>query len=511
MTDVASPAPDIPGLGPSDVVPLLRQDLNFTSLALSPAEMFVITRVDGQTSLEELSLATGLGDLQTWEIVRRLRDLGIVIMPSAEAQAQPAAPPAATVEPAPAAPEAPPAPAVDPCDLPAELRASIDELHARLSEMDLFHILGCEPGAARRELWRAYAERARVYHPDRYFGRNLGNYKPRLERIFAQVSAAFQFLQDDQRRAAYEREVRQERTQRDPGARHAGEAPGQPHPASRSEAPRAHTERRERAPDGPPNSIDPRRRPTREQPRAEARGQARPASRGEATQPGAPRRASPTGELPRAETGGQATSRAIATAADDDVHRARLRESRERRQRVATGAVQKQSRARAFYRQALELLRAGDSDGALSNLSLAATFDPESQEYADRLSELRAKVADGQAAELARRAEFEEQAARLDDAAALWARAAEARPRALYHCRASEAFLAIGDLSQAEEHAIRATEIEPGSARAHLSLARAYARAKRIDGARAEIEKALRIDSESEAARELLRQIGPKR
>jgi len=58
-----------------------------------------------------------------------------------------------------------------------------------------------------REIKRAYFRLSKEFHPDRYFGRELGPYADRLSKIFQAVKAAFELLSDPGRRAAYEEAV----------------------------------------------------------------------------------------------------------------------------------------------------------------------------------------------------------------------------------------------------------------------------------------------------------------
>ncbi|MCK5799464.1 MAG: J domain-containing protein [Deltaproteobacteria bacterium] len=92
-------------------------------------------------------------------------------------------------------------------ELDPETAEIIDSVNAHLDDMDLFTLLDVDLNVSALDLRRAYFRRSRFFHPDRYFTRNLGEYKAMLERIFAMVSASYNFLKDDRRRAAYRREV----------------------------------------------------------------------------------------------------------------------------------------------------------------------------------------------------------------------------------------------------------------------------------------------------------------
>jgi len=103
--------------------------------------------------------------------------------------------------------EPPPAAGTGESDLEPELAELIASTHEKLERMDLFTLLDCDLNANRAVLQRAYFNRSRVFHPDRYFNRRLGPYKKMLERIFAWVSASYNFLKDDRRRAAYRKKI----------------------------------------------------------------------------------------------------------------------------------------------------------------------------------------------------------------------------------------------------------------------------------------------------------------
>src|SRR5690348_31290 len=102
MSDGALPMiPElIPGLGGRGDRPRLNQGADLTAHRLTPVEGFVLSRVDGTVSFEEICLITGLGIEPTMEILRRLKREGLIVAPGdAAAAAEP--PP----RPTPAVPE----------------------------------------------------------------------------------------------------------------------------------------------------------------------------------------------------------------------------------------------------------------------------------------------------------------------------------------------------------------------------------------------------------------------
>jgi curved DNA-binding protein CbpA len=50
---------------------------------------------------------------------------------------------------------------------------------------------------------KAFYELSRKFHPDRYFGKNLGSFRPRIERVFKKMTEAQNVLTDEAKRKTY--------------------------------------------------------------------------------------------------------------------------------------------------------------------------------------------------------------------------------------------------------------------------------------------------------------------
>jgi curved DNA-binding protein CbpA len=87
-------------------------------------------------------------------------------------------------------------------DLPLERKREILAREASLSD-DHYTVLGLKPGASVKDVSTAYHEASRVFHPDRYFGKQLGSFQARLERVFRRLAEAHAILTDDTKREAY--------------------------------------------------------------------------------------------------------------------------------------------------------------------------------------------------------------------------------------------------------------------------------------------------------------------
>lgn len=88
-------------------------------------------------------------------------------------------------------------------DLDEDRKRELLELDRKIDTADLFSLLGVPTTADGAAVKAAYYELSRKFHPDRYFGKNLGGFRARIDRIFRKLTQAQDTLTDDAKRAAY--------------------------------------------------------------------------------------------------------------------------------------------------------------------------------------------------------------------------------------------------------------------------------------------------------------------
>jgi len=194
-------APEMEGEGRR---PRLAPGRRSVDLALTPAEGFLLSRVDGLTPWAVLRQIGGLPPEEVERCLRRWLAAGILVLDGSGPL--PAAP-AATPEPAAAA---------DPDE--ARLQELLDASLALEPERQLrilrfeasldrpYHeILGVARDADVRTIKRAYFKLSKEFHPDRYYRRRIGGFHGRLERIFKKLVEACELLSDPTARAEVER------------------------------------------------------------------------------------------------------------------------------------------------------------------------------------------------------------------------------------------------------------------------------------------------------------------
>jgi curved DNA-binding protein CbpA len=202
-------------------VPQLAPGCDPARLPLSPAEGYLLSRIDGRTPWGLLRQIGGLPPREVDRCLERWVSEGILVCEGAGPKSQPrpqarkpqgepgpaTAAPASPVEPSPAEVGAAPSEGAqtdESLDIPIEAQERILEFEKRLKR-PYHEILGVAAAADVKAVKRAYFELSKEYHPDRYFRRNIGPFGPRLERIFKRVVEAYELLSDPATRAEVQR------------------------------------------------------------------------------------------------------------------------------------------------------------------------------------------------------------------------------------------------------------------------------------------------------------------
>jgi tetratricopeptide (TPR) repeat protein len=397
-------------------------------------------------------------------------------------------------------------------DLPDDVKRRIDDMLARVGAVDHYTLLGLGRSASRAEVRAAFRERAPAFHPDRYFGRKLGVYSERMQRVFAQMSLAHDTLIDDVRRIKYDATLPPPAPSEEaaPIVETAMPAPPKgatpppeaddpssgdrstlagivPEAAAKSDRPRSPS---------PPSTGTRAAQPSSpEMERAKAQAfAARLAGNATARMrpgAGAPGGAQPASRKPvRASTPGMA---AIDPKAAVESLRRRYEEQKERamssqaKQHVQAAQA---AEGRGEYAEAARLYRLAlgtSSDATLKAVAVQA--EERAREQACQQSVVRAKEAEAQQ--------------QWPEAGTAWARAFDLVPNAEYAHGAANAFRRMGtDLRRAVRYGEDAVKLDPKNPTYRVTLALIYMDAGLMRRAHGEMERALALDPKSKVVKE---------
>lgn len=389
-------------------------------------------------------------------------------------------------------------------NISVELQARILELSSKLSDLDHFQVLGVPMSADRAQIKRAYFSMIGTFHPDTYFGKQLGSFTKRMERIFQRLTEAHDVLSNPKSREEYESYLRVlGRT------RVLEELADQPPPSVEDmehlllQAEQA-AARKARTPE-PVAPPPPPARPAKAPPAMPRAPSLRPVVE-MVDDPVARRQAlarkfgkvAPPPPQPRPEPESVGEQAARRTAAVKDLHH----RYKHRQESIKTQRVER------FARAAEEALAAGNTVSALNTLRIARTLSGGDIGTVERLGELEQKLGATVADTYMERARYEETNGHYEQAARSYGHAARSRPDPDVLRSAAECYLKAGvELRLAGELARDAVQLAPNRADLRLSLAKIYEAAGMQQSAQRELERALELTPESDRIKQWLKRL----
>jgi curved DNA-binding protein CbpA len=527
---------------PHSRLPRLVEGINLRELPIGPAEAFVLSHVNGDIDESEIADEAGIAPEAVSATLEELARLGAIwfdeaartesirvlrpvhrvsgsmrIGPIVEARAQ-------------AKPQHPAAALYDQRELeedveiPVERRRVILDAFYRLDSVTHYQLLHIEPSADKRAIKNAYFEIVNVFHPDRYFGKRLGSYKAKLERVFTRLTEAHDALTRvapraeydtylaslnktralDQQGANLEAQVQAIQRQIEDEARAAEALLAAASPLTASAFPSLSAPARSQSPvpergpspqaSAPPSGGSQPRLQSQRPPDAEARKRALARKLGgrqlSGSMPAIAPSAPPSSD--RAETS--------ARAAEELKRRYEVRVRRAR-----------EERAERYLVNARQSLTSKDPISAANALRIAASLVPENQEMLARLNEAQNQAESLLSGHYLAQAQYEEREGRMAEAARSYARATAGSPDARTFERAAYcALMAEGglrDLRLAAEHARRAVALGADEVQSRVTLARIYVAAGMKQSGLAEFERAATLAPKDDTIRDWIQRL----
>lgn len=533
---------------PHSRLPRLVEGIDLRGLPIGPAQAFVLSRVDGMCTELEIADEAGIEPNVVTATLEELVRLGAIWFdqpPSSEAQraqrAQPRLSGATRIGPIveasgsrqaqhPAAALYDPRDLEEDVDLELERRRQILDVFHRLDSTTHYQLLRVEVAADKRAIKNAYFEVVNVFHPDRYFGKKLGTFKPKLERIFARLTEAHDTLTRSGPRAEYDaylasldqtrrvdqveanvaaqvqaiqRQIEEEARAavQAPPASAPGSSPRSPLNSSTSTSSGAHTAVQvkpfERSQSPQPTSGTRQRLQSLPPSDPEARKRALARKLGGRTMSGNFAAAAPPASSPNPAPTPQRIE--VRERAMEDL-------KRHYEQRINQARTE---RAERYVANARLSLTNKDAISAVNALRIAASLVPDNPQLNARLLEVQTEAEALLSNHYLAQAQYEEREGRMAEAARSYARATIGSPNARTFERAAYCALMAeaGDLRAAGDHARRAVQLAPDDVQARVTLARIYVTAGMKQSALAEFERAATLAPKDDTIRDWIRRL----
>ncbi|MBK8172933.1 MAG: DnaJ domain-containing protein [Sandaracinaceae bacterium] len=488
-------------------IPRLIPSVDVRKLPLSAHEAFVLSRIDGQSRVDEIALITGLDDDTAYALLDRLVSLGAAEWKDKPIVRQgpnsaPPIPDQPVTKSAPAPPSQPatksvPTPRMtvsesyaaqlgEEVDLEPARRREILDMYRRLDTVSYYEVLGVPRNADKKEIRAAYFELSKRFHPDSLFRKRLGAFKPKMEGIFNKLTEAYEALGKLKTRTKYDEYLAiSEQTSDARYMLEAGETTAEEEAKRASEVPVPEQELPGIS-SFPPDEItlehatlelDERKRLVQDRWR-KALTQSPTAH---ANAPSVRAQRSPSSPA----AAGRDLARSLAQIAG------------------VTGGMDPVRRHMSSARLAEET---GNLVEAVNFARLAQALAPERADIIKEHERLRLRLAAQLADSYEKQAEYEESHGKWQAAAMSWAQVCAGRPdNAASQLRAAEAYMRVGnDMRSAKSFAQKAADLSPNDAKAHVLLGRIFLALELKLNAKRELELALKMEPNNEVARALL-------
>lgn len=180
-------------------IPVLLDGVKFESLALTPEDFFVLSRINGVLSVKEISQMVGFPIDKTAACMQKFLDNKVINIKSKEEKKK------KTVSETPTMGQE-----LDKEDddsvlsqIPRTFRNRMLLMWDGLDKKNYFEILEVTPSADADEIQKNYLKLVKEFHPDSLRGKESGHYKQKMEKIFDKIQEAYQEIHPDGKRATY--------------------------------------------------------------------------------------------------------------------------------------------------------------------------------------------------------------------------------------------------------------------------------------------------------------------
>lgn len=376
-------------------------------------------------------------------------------------------------------------------DIEIDIRRLVLRLYRSLARSDHYQLLGVDRAADKKTIKRAYYELAAKLHPDRYFRKQLGSFKLRMETVFGRLSLAHETLTNTDKRAEYDAYVEEQRRSR--GIEELlADALAE---VKRAEESVEREARAENAPNQPPAAPvaakpEPAKGPSVDVTVAARRDAlARRLLGGMGRPPGA-------GSSP----GQPAVQREPSTNDAMDALRRRYDDRK---------SQARDAQARKYLTAAETALASNDPVSAANAFRVAATLLPEDAQLQKRAQETQDRADQLLADTYAKQARYEEKNGQWIEASRSWSRVCRGRPDDAHACeRGANAIVkAGGDLHEAARLAQKACALKPENHHYRVTLANVYLAAGLSLNARRELETAAQHAPHDDTIQAMLKRV----
>ncbi len=183
--------------------PTINPSVDIQSVELDPKAGFVFSRIDGILTVQELMVITGMSEEETMACLAKLNESGIIYYKESEENSEQTEWQVREQERKEEVTE------VKDVELSSDQQKRIEELYLQMNNLNHYQLLGASPDSGRKEIKKIYLKFSREFHPDQYFGMELGPYKEKIDEVFKRIYTAYDVLYDPSKRKEYDNSLKE--------------------------------------------------------------------------------------------------------------------------------------------------------------------------------------------------------------------------------------------------------------------------------------------------------------
>ncbi len=154
----------------------IREGLDWSNLDLEPVEAFILSRIEAGMTLDDVFYISGMSKEETRKVIQSLVNKNILSVDGFVPQQE---------------------------EIDISEREKIDKFYNNLDKMNYYQILNVPFDAPLKVIKQQFYLLSKEFHPDRYFKKNIGEYKNKLEEIFKKIREAYEVLSDNVTKEIY--------------------------------------------------------------------------------------------------------------------------------------------------------------------------------------------------------------------------------------------------------------------------------------------------------------------
>ncbi len=175
---------------PSDSVPVLSRTADFAALKLGATEGYILSRIDGATSVKGICALSTVSEAQTREVLVALAQQGILELRDKSGQAL-------RVE------SNSEESALDPA-----IRMRVQQILRAAELGNPYAILNVANFSDIKAIKQSYYAMTQEFHPDNFYGREIGSWSQKIDQAFTAVTGAYEELSDADTKSQADRRLR---------------------------------------------------------------------------------------------------------------------------------------------------------------------------------------------------------------------------------------------------------------------------------------------------------------